>query len=195
MLLLAQRWGQLGPLHPKLDSFVFRNNTNLFSWLNKVICRVLLWEWCVSLSWKEQSWGWMGWLLGWSSPVHTEGPFPRQAEPWLGLCPGDAAGAWASLLALFVDISSPHRATEFGIDYCRIESHISHVPFNPVLSTKSFVWPVLSCWCRKPISSSLSVSGHAGASLPFRGVTSNDYIMFFNSPHCCRVTRSRNFDV
>lgn len=42
----------------------------------------------------------MGWLLGWNSPVHSEGLFPRQDEPWLGLCPGDAAGAWASLLAL-----------------------------------------------------------------------------------------------
>lgn len=198
MLLLAQRGAQLSPLQPKLDSFVFRNNTNLFSWLNKVICRVLLWEGCVSSSWKEQSWGWMGWLLGWSSPVHTEGSFPRQAEPWLGLCPGDAAGAWASLLALLWAFPPCTVPPSLGLIIGDLNP-TSHVfPSAPWLGKRApspLCGSVLSCWCRKPISSCLSVSGCAGVPLPFRGTTSNDYIMFFNSPHCCRVTCSRNFGV
>lgn len=86
MLLLALSKTQLSPLQPKWDLFVFRNNTNLFSWLNKVICRVLLWEGCVSLSWMKQSLGWIGWLLGWNSPLHTEVSFQRQAEPSLRDC-------------------------------------------------------------------------------------------------------------
>lgn len=209
MLLLARRGAQLGPLQPKLDSFVFRNNTNLFSWLNKVICRVLLWEGCVSSSWMEQSWGWMGWLLGWNSPVHSEGPFPRQAEPWLGLCPGDAAGAWASLPALLWAFSPRTVPPSLGLIIAELSPTSCMFPaalwFGKALVSAaqeasktqipSPLGSLLLCWCRKSISSCLSVSGHAGASLPFRGVTSHDYIMFFNSPHCCRVTCSRNFAV
>lgn len=135
MLLLAQRGAQLSPLQPKLDSFVFRNNTNLFSWLNKVICRVLLWEGCVSSCWKEQSWGWMGWLLGWNSPVHTEGPFPRQAEPWLGWCPGDAAGAWASLPALLWAFPPCTMPPSLGLVIAKLNPTSHPFPSAPCLGT------------------------------------------------------------
>lgn len=92
MLFLAPRETQLRSLQPKLDSFAFRNNTNLFSCLNKVICRVLLWEQHVSSSWMEQSLGWMGWLLGCCCPLHPEVPHCRLhcehpfSTPFCALC-------------------------------------------------------------------------------------------------------------
>lgn len=137
----------------------------------------------------------MGWLLGWSSPVLTEGPFPRQAEPWLGLCPGDAAGAWASLPALLWAFPPHTVPLSLGLIIAGLNLTSHTFPSAPCRAPSPLCGSVLPCWCRKPISSCPSVSGHAGASLPFRGVTSNDYIMSFNSPHCCGVTCSRNFDV
>lgn len=152
----------------------------------------------------------MGWLLGWSSPVHTEGPFPRQAEPWLGLCPGDAAGAWASLPALLWAFPPHTVPLSLGLITAELNPTSHKFPAAPCFG-KPLVPPakkangprapsplcgsVLPCCCRKPISPCLSVSGHAGASLPFRAVTNNDSIMFFSSPRCCGVACCRNFDV
>lgn len=156
VFLLALRETQLRPLQPTLDSIAFRNNTNLFSCLNKVLCRVLLWEQQVSWPWMEQSGGWMGWLLGCSSPELAAVPVLQHTEqepcpPAPQLPPGTQHDPAAGFI---VASAAPSGAVYDLFIAKRYSSHVSHFSFQPHGLRKLCLLQHRGAWVPSPVHGS-----------------------------------------